>query len=93
LIPTSKTTLTLDSRVLLIIFSLGIMTALAVIVGAIWLVGYLLNLTISVYVEIAQHLAAIYLHADPFTQLLMFCIIGYILVRVARSMYRSFLHK
>jgi vacuolar-type H+-ATPase subunit I/STV1 len=86
----SKTLFTPNIQTMsLIIFAIGIITTFALLIAAIVSVAWLLNLAMSVVCEIAGHISTLYSGSDSFTRLLIICIIGYALARVARSAYRS----
>lgn len=69
------------------VFSIGVVACVGLLLGALIAVAYLLNLTVTVIVELSQHIASTYVHADPTVQFLMVCVAGYILYRFFRSAF------
>ena len=74
---------------ILVIFSLGVLTSITLIIAALVAVAWLLNLAMTAIAELSTNIAHLFTHADPFTQLLLLCVVGYCLFKLARSAYRS----
>lgn len=73
----------------LVIFAIGLVATFALLIAAIVAAAWLLNLAMTTVCEIAGHISSLYTSSDHLTQLLILCVAGYVLARVARSAYRS----
>jgi len=73
-----------------IIFAIGVAATCGLVVGAIIAVSYLINLAMTVLVESVAHISQLYTTSDSFTKLLILCIIGYCLLKLAIRAYKSF---
>lgn len=86
----SKTLFTPNLQMVsLAIFAIGIITTFALLIAAIVAVAWLLNLAMSVVCELAANITTLYTSSDSFVKLLIICIIGYVLARIARRAYSS----
>jgi hypothetical protein len=87
---TYKTQLSLNYQMCVyLIFSIGVLATGALILAGLVALAFLLNLSITVFCEVAGHIGALYSSADSFTKLLMLCIVGYVLFRVCRHVTRE----
>lgn len=75
----------------LIVFAVGVIASFLLIVAALVAAAYILNLAMVSMCELATHIAALYNGSDSLIKLLILCVFGYVLTRLARSAYRSFL--
>ncbi len=66
---------------------IGVVACVGLLLGALIAAAYLLNLTVTLLCEIADHIATLYQHSDPAMQLLMLFIVGYCIFKAARSVY------
>src|SRR5689334_23035193 len=73
----------------LIIFAIGVVASFLLFLGALVLAAYVLNLAMSTLSELTQTITALYSGADSLVKLLLLCILGYLLLRLIRSAYRS----
>lgn len=64
-----------------IIFSIGIVSSVALIIGAIVGVAYLLNRAMIALVDISRNISLLYHHADSFVQLLILCLLAFIAIK------------
>lgn len=71
------------------VFAIGLVATFTLLIAAIVAAAWLLNLAMTVVCEIAGHISSLYSGSDHLTQLLILCIIGYVLARVVRRAYRS----
>ncbi len=69
------------------VFSVGVVACVGLLLGALIAAAYLLNLTVTVLCETADHIATLYQHSDPAMQLLMLFIVSYCIFKAARSVY------
>ena len=76
-----------------IIFSLGAVTAIALVLAVLIAAAYLLNITVSALGELAGNIASVYGHADSFTQFLMIVLLGYVLYHIVRSVVRPYIKR
>lgn len=87
----SKTLFIPNLQILTIaVFAIGLVATFTLLIAAIVAAAWFLNLAMSVVCEIAGHISSLYSSSDHLTQLLILCVVGYVLMRVARSAYRSF---
>jgi len=79
-----------DPRIgIMVIFSIGVVAAIALLIAALVAVAWLVNLAMATVAELSSSIASLYGRADPFTQLLIICCVAYGLYRVVRSVFRS----
>jgi hypothetical protein len=74
----------------LIVFAVGVVASFMLIIAALVATAYILNLAMMSISELATHIATLYNGSDSLVKLLILCIFGSILARLARSAYRSF---
>lgn len=75
---------------IMLVFSLGVLAAIALLIAALVAVAWFLNLAMATVAELSSNISALYGHSDAFTQFLLVCVVGYCLARVIRSASRSF---
>ena len=74
--------------VILIIFLLGSMTAVAALMATLLTIVYLLNLVIDAAIELIQHLVLVYTQADSLGKILLLGILTYLLSTLMPRLYR-----
>ena len=77
------------SAVLLVIFTLGLIAAVALIFAARLSLGYLITVLLDAGVELASHLATTYAQADSLGRVLFIGILVYLIVHLAPPLARS----
>jgi hypothetical protein len=75
--------------ILIIIFTLGLVTAVVLTFAALLALGYLVNVLLDACLELASHLAATYAEADSLGRILFLGIIVYLMVHIAPLLARS----
>lgn len=79
------------------VLTLGTLTLVLLALAAVVAAGYLINLALSVLVELNTHMALLYGSSDPAVKLLMLCIADYMLIKafplVKRSVWASLARK
>ncbi len=73
---------------MLLIFSMGVIATFALIVGAIVVVAYVLNLAVQTLVTFTSTIVTLYAHSDSAIQLLMIVLAGYCLIKLVRFLIR-----
>jgi hypothetical protein len=74
----------------LIIFAIGVIASFLLVIAALIAAAYVLNLAMTAISELATSITTLYNGSDSLVKLLLICIIGYVLARLACSAYRSF---
>lgn len=74
---------------LYLIFAIGVVASFLLFLGALVFAASMLNLAMSTLNELAQTIVALYSGSDSLVKLLLLCILGYLLLRLIRSAYRS----
>ena len=72
-----------------IIFSIGIIGSVALIIGAIVAVAYILNKAVIFLCQTVASTASLYHHADSLVQLIILCILGFIAYKFIYLFIRS----
>lgn len=75
---------------MLLTFTLGLFTLLALVCAALIGLAYLLNIVLDSFTEVVNHLTAIYTHSDSLVKLLMWCIALFLLVKISPFLTRVF---
>lgn len=65
-----------------IIFSIGIITSVALIIGALVAVAYMATLAMTALCQVATTISLLYQHADSFVQLLIICLLAFIFYKL-----------
>lgn len=81
------------SKFLPAIFVLGFCTLCALALVALVAVAYLLNLTVSVFFEVAAHLQVLYSSSDNLIKLLFIALVAFILYRFMKALKRKKNHE
>lgn len=68
------------------VFSVGVVACVGLVLGGLLAVAYLLNYVLSAYLEICQHIWALYDHSSSGTQLFML-FVGYCLFQLIHSRF------
>jgi hypothetical protein len=76
----------------LLFFAIGVIASFLLVIAALVAAAYILNLAMNAISELATSMTTLYNGSGSLVKLLILCIIGYVLARLARSAYRSFLH-
>jgi hypothetical protein len=74
--------------IIAIIFSLGTVAAIALVLGALIAVAYLLNIAVSALAELATNIALVYGRSDSLTQFLMLFLLAYGVFHVVQFVAR-----
>ncbi len=78
-----------DTRlVIALIFSLGVVASFALVLGALIMAAYLLNLAVSALVELATNITSVYNRSDSLMQFFMLFLGCYIAFHVVRHVAR-----
>jgi hypothetical protein len=81
-----------DTRLVIsIVFSIGVIASLALILGALIAVAYLLNVAVSALAELASNIASVYNRSDSLMQFFMLFIGCYIAFHVVRFVARPYI--
>jgi hypothetical protein len=75
--------------ILAMVLVAGTLACFALMLAAVIAVAYLLNLAIAAGVELATHLAAVYMHADSLSKILIWIFVGYLLLKAWPRMRRT----
>jgi len=77
------------SAVLLVILTLGVVAAVALIFASLLALGYLINLRLSAGIELSAALSTTYAQADSLGRVLFIGILVYLIVHLAPELSRS----
>lgn len=75
---------------MLLTFTLGLFTLLALVCAALVGLAYLLNIVLDSFTEVVNHLTAIYSHSDSLLKLFMWCIALFLIVKISPFLTRVF---
>jgi hypothetical protein len=73
-----------------IIFSLGVVAGVALLLGALIVAAYLLNVAVGAVAELASHITSVYSRSDSLMQFFMLFLLFYGVFHVGRSVLRPF---
>lgn len=81
-------TLLNTNTICMIVFSIGIVSSVAIIIAAVVAVAYMLDIAMTALSQIANNISSLYGHADSFTQLIVICLLAFLFYKLARAFLR-----